>query len=281
MPTKYKIDMQNYIIDFSVMEETLKYIKVLNWGYGGFAPMTLEADFAKCLQQAQERLGLLDSLDYGKLLGEAQSSNGKTKLQKYQSTNTTFEYGLHFMRNTKKLLDMVPNMLKPFKSGAKKLLADGVWTFEQYREYVSTLGQIETGFEDRFREFATAYEYSLDCDDPNQKPNKELKDLLPEKLKTDEAVMFFQMVIETGLIEQINDSLRWKETKQLLAYFAERMSKKFNLTNGIDKDGNIKTSWKPFETLFGEKDLKGAKQNWMRLNTKFEPTQYEKIDALF
>lgn len=66
------------------------------------------------------------------------------------------------------------------------------------------------------------------------------------------------------------------------------MSHYLNLTQTTDKDGNIVTRWKPFETLFdyegkeqGKDKLKGAKQNWMRLNTKFEPTGFEKVNALF
>ncbi len=42
-----------------------------------------------------------------------------------------------------------------------------------------------------------------------------------------------------------------------------------------------KTSWKPFENLFGEKDLRFAKQEAMRFNYRFEPNGYEEIDTIF
>ena len=112
------------------------------------------------------------------------------------------------------------------------------------------------------------------------KIKKELKDYLPEKLKSNKAVNIFQKAIDGKLIECTAEHLIWKDTKQLLAYFAEKMSNKFGLTNKVDKDGNITTAWKPFEEIFDEKDIKGAKQNWMRLNTKFEPKGFEKVDSL-
>ena len=107
-----------------------------------------------------------------------------------------------------------------------------------------------------------------------------LKNLLPDKLKSDEAVSIFQKAINAKLISKAANILIWNDTKQLLAYFAEKMSDKFTLTTKLDRDGKKTVSWKPFETLFNEKDLKGAKQNWMRITTKFEPTGFEKVDAL-
>ena len=111
-------------------------------------------------------------------------------------------------------------------------------------------------------------------------PQQELKDLLPDKLKGNEAVAIFQKAIDANLISKTTNSLIWNDTKQLLAYFAEKMSVKFALTIRQDKDGNKTISWKTFETLFNENGLKGAKQNWMRLYTRFEPTGFEKVDAL-
>lgn len=163
------------------MEETLNYIKVLNWGYDGFAPMTLSTDFAKSLLQVQERLGVLDSLNYGELLVEANSANGKANLLKYQSTDNTIEYSLHFLRDRKEFLEMLqPDYLieidkshKPPKpvwhrnpkrmfrwafDAIDKFKADGLWTDEQWREYKGTLSQIEKGLEDRLKQFAAAYE---------------------------------------------------------------------------------------------------------------------------
>lgn len=123
---------------------------------------------------------------------------------------------------------------------------------------------------------------TTDAQSLNPEPQQmELKDLLPKKLKADEAVEVFQNAIDAQLITNSPEGLKWNDTKQLLAYFATKVSDKFNLTTKLDKDGNKTTDWITFETLFEQKVLKGAKQNWMRLNTKFEPTGFEKVDALF
>lgn len=123
---------------------------------------------------------------------------------------------------------------------------------------------------------------TTDAQSLNPEPQQmELKDLLPEKLKADEAVKVFQKAIDAQLITYSPEGLKWNVAKQLLAYFATKVSEKFSLTTKLDKDGNKTTAWKPFETLFKEQGLKGAKQNWMRLNTKFEPIGFEKVDALF
>lgn len=246
------------------MKETLKYIKVLNWGYGGFAPMALNTDFAESLQQLQERLGLLDSLNYDALFVEATSVDGKAKLMQYKSTGTDFQYQLHFIRDKQILLDAIPTMYKCFKDGADKYRADGVWTDEQWREYRVTLSQIEKGFEDRLRQFATAYDYSLDGDDPNQQATTE-----PQQK---DLHYYCQKAIEKGyLVKKDGGYRRTKEwTKALLAYFL----KHFLNTDGTFPD-------KEYCVMFGESRLsKAADQLSMNKNGNGKPRGYEKVDEL-
>lgn len=90
-----------------------------------------------------------------------------------------------------------------------------------------------------------------------------------------------------GLLERlkavgwIDDGYRWKKgaTKQLIAYWVERVSLNFNLSNTYINE-NFTIKWKPFEQLFGLKDgtLKTAKQSWLKVNTLFTPTRYEEIE---
>lgn len=86
--------------------------------------------------------------------------------------------------------------------------------------------------------------------------------------------------IDAKIIEASTSGYKWNETKELLAYFAECISRRFELSKKVDNKGNITISWKPFEALFGVKNLKEAKQNWLRLNTMFTPNRYEEIDKL-
>ena len=104
---------------------------------------------------------------------------------------------------------------------------------------------------------------------------------LPQELNTNEAKKYIQELAKIGIIEQTESGLKWKDTKQLLAYFSEQMSIKLNLSKRVESTGNKAVCWKPFETIFGIKGLREAKQNWLRLNTRFEPTGFEKIKGIF
>lgn len=103
---------------------------------------------------------------------------------------------------------------------------------------------------------------------------------IPEELNNDKAKGIFKKAILANLCDE---NYTWKESIQLLAYFAEKMSELLRLTHKKNKDDTIQTYWKPFETLFeykgkkqGVNKLKNAKQNWMKNYTKFEPTGYER-----
>ena len=110
----------------------------------------------------------------------------------------------------------------------------------------------------------------------------------PSVLNTDKAKAILQKVIAAELCDS---NYEWKDTIQLLAYFAYKMSAYLKLkvqTYSKNKRSIPATSWKPFQTLFkynGKKldkdQLKSARQNWLKYNAEFMPTGYEKIDALF
>lgn len=104
---------------------------------------------------------------------------------------------------------------------------------------------------------------------------------LPDVLNTDEAKGLLDRLCKAGFAKIEDGGYKWIGTKVLCAYFADSASHSLNLSNTMDKEGNITTSWKPFEALFGIEGLKVAKQNWMRLNTKFEPKGFEAIAKLF
>ena len=153
------------------MKETLNYIEVLLWGYSGFAPMSLNVDYNKSIEQLEERLQALEILNYGKMFDEATSANGKANLQRWEATGNSIEYKLPFMEDRQELVSKhIPEMFIAYKQGADRYKADGLWTDEQWREYRVTLSIIEKAFEDRIREFATAYDY---CMEDNPEPQQE------------------------------------------------------------------------------------------------------------
>lgn len=109
---------------------------------------------------------------------------------------------------------------------------------------------------------------------------RSLRDYLPPKLQNNESIAIFRRMIEADMIGCSANNLDWKGTKQLLAYFAQRMSDTFALSTKLDKDGNTTIAWKPFEDIFAINGLRNAKQNWMRVNTMFTPKGYNEVDAL-
>ena len=111
-------------------------------------------------------------------------------------------------------------------------------------------------------------------------PQQEINNVLPSELTTDEAKAIFKRGVENGLFKETTVGYKRDCTRQLLAYFAQQMSLKFELSNKQDKDGNITINWKIFESLFKEDDLKRAKNDWMKVNSKFTPNGFEKIDQI-
>jgi hypothetical protein len=105
---------------------------------------------------------------------------------------------------------------------------------------------------------------------------------LPKELQTSKAKALFQRAIDAGFVETNGNLYKWLgETKQLLAYFVERCSQYLGLSKKLDKDGNATTNWKVFEVAFNVAKLKNSKMDWLKVNTKFTPNGYEKIDLIF
>ncbi len=106
---------------------------------------------------------------------------------------------------------------------------------------------------------------------------------IPKQLATEEAKYLLEKAINSEIVTISNGNYNWNRNVQLCSYFADRASHYLNLSKTMDKNGNLTTSWQPFEVLFHLKEgsLKNAKQNWMRLYNAFEPSGFEEIDLLF
>ena len=98
---------------------------------------------------------------------------------------------------------------------------------------------------------------------------------LSNELNSDEFKSLISSAIKKGLCD---NNCEWLESKALLAYFADRASERLKLGKG-EYDGKTKTSWKPFETLFGIKGLSGAKRDYQKTGTL--PNGHEEVDELF
>ena len=115
---------------------------------------------------------------------------------------------------------------------------------------------------------------------------KELKDLLPDELNTDEAVKIFQRAIDRGLIKKTATGLEWlqigtKGGKTQLAYFCGKICGYENGGENGGYKGNVgnRVCYNEFEKLFNVSRLDRAlaqcyeakKPQWWR----------EEIDTLF
>lgn len=98
---------------------------------------------------------------------------------------------------------------------------------------------------------------------------------LPDLLNTDKAKALLNKAIIAGLCD---DTYKWLNSKALLAYFVDKASESLGLCKG-EYDGKPKTSWKPFEVLFGVKGLSGAKRDYQKTGTL--PYGYNDVDKLF
>ena len=199
----------------------------------------------------------------------------------------TNEFPLSIEEKRAKIIDLIKNSIeKESKTIGTAEFVDYVIENLKQKKYLNIWGRghslmlwdcehnnhynIFRSLEDLKREY-------VDCTSLSSLQDKETQTQVPEVLDTPEIQEIFKKAISKGLM---TERYEWLKEKQLLAYFAEKISLKFSLSKMLDKDGKSTISWKPFERLFNESDLKGAKQNWMRLNTKFEPNGFEEVDFI-
>lgn len=213
------------------MEETLRYIKVLNWGYGAFcgsfgdiAPLSLSQDFSSSLEQLEKRLAVVNSLSYEKMFVEATRENGKTNLLKYQSTEDSIDYSLHFMRDREQVLDACKATFKGFKGCADKYKGDKLWNEEQWGTYRNFLDQLERALELRLKQFTTAYDYYEPGKEPEPQQNKQD---IPQEIQTihdtDKERLVFGNALQKQYMTLQNGCYKWILRKSLLAYMCGRL----------------------------------------------------------
>ena len=109
-----------------------------------------------------------------------------------------------------------------------------------------------------------------------------LESILPDVLKTDEAIKIFQNAIDAGLINIGTNKLEWTGNKLLLSYFAYKCSEKLSLGKKLYESG-IETKWRPFETVFDMNNLRQSKSDYEKYGNTFDdnpPDSNGIIDSL-
>jgi hypothetical protein len=106
--------------------------------------------------------------------------------------------------------------------------------------------------------------------------NKNSQIEIPKDLDSSEARQIFCKAKDKGLFI---DNYKWKKSKALLAYFADKTSEHLGLSKS-EQDGRPKTNWQPFETLFHESGLADAKNTYTNKTGKL-PIDYKIVDSIF
>lgn len=71
---------------------------------------------------------------------------------------------------------------------------------------------------------------------------------------------------------------KWEKTKALCAYFADRATGYLGISKSESDTGEA-ACWKPFEQVFGYKNLKVCKADWRKTGTL--PNGNETVNELF
>ena len=94
----------------------------------------------------------------------------------------------------------------------------------------------------------------------------------------DAFMAIMRKAVDAGFCVADGARFRW-DVKVEAAYFASVASHSFELSKKRDRDGDLMISWKPFEALFGLKDLRLSYNDYQKCATKVR--RKSEIDALF
>ena len=120
--------------------------------------------------------------------------------------------------------------------------------------------------------------FSIESITKKKAPRPKKTKTLPAELNTDKGRALLEKAIKAGLCDE---EYNWKKSKALLAYFASKASEFLELGKGRkgNNDDRVRTSWKPFETLFKQNGLSGSDADYKK--TGVLPECYEIVDDLF
>lgn len=93
-----------------------------------------------------------------------------------------------------------------------------------------------------------------------------------------EFIKLMDAAVAEGFCTRQGWQYKWN-VKAEAAWFASKASQQFNLSNKRDHSGDIAFSWKPFEALFGEKNLRLTYNDIVQCKNSLK--RKSEIDQLF
>ncbi len=149
---------------------------------------------------------------------------------------------------------------------------------EDYPQLVKELMRLsmdENQWEQYFKTLLEIDELDRWIEELRNPPEAKKKAAVLTKNKLFMAVM--AKAVEQGLCTQSDWQYKWANRGDG-AYFASVASHKFELSRRHDRDGDLAISWKPFEALFDEKNLRSVFNDWQ--NGRYSHKNKKKIDKL-
>ncbi len=127
---------------------------------------------------------------------------------------------------------------------------------------------------------------------PEQQGKRTKPVRIPDELNKPKGRPLLRKLIKDGYCDKYYnwDDTKWNPGKSRLALscFAYRASAYLKLSTKMNKEGELNTSWQPFEALFtyqgkeeGKDKLMQAKRDFMRTHDRFDPEELGVIDKLF
>ena len=93
-----------------------------------------------------------------------------------------------------------------------------------------------------------------------------------------EFMTIMRKAVDKGFCVEDGGQFKWG-VKVEAAYFASVASQVFELSKKRDRDGDVMISWKPFEALFGLKEMRLSYNDYQKCATRVR--RKSEIDGLF
>lgn len=225
-----------------------------------------------------EILQEIEKLNYGLFKGCSHSKDN-TKIDLFPERENKPERTFSFEINYSLLKRELDKLDIDSRNAIVKEIVDESFLYEYMKISNGDREEEIARYKDYIKKLRYDYPGSYEIKDQNQTVESVS---IPEELDTPEARKIFDKAIDAGLIkrsDKLNAVYMWLDEKQLLAYFAEKMSLRFNL--GKIRNGKQTINWIIFQSIFNVPKIKGAKYDDMKDKFKFSPPGYEIVDKLF
>ena len=251
----YNGDVVNNITITEYSKDKVEFLPVINWFVGKQFELSLLYSGSVTIKNVK---GSFEGLFYDK--ASCLYSEIRTNIESYWNDKKLLQgyiKGLYSLVSWEDLISKDKACMNWLCNIDKQEYSDNREIFVFWRRFIECKKYLEANIK------ALLEEYGLNSGEPQQME-------MPKKLCTDEAKRYFELAINKGLM---NSKYEWLEGKELLACFCHDMSHKLRLGKGD------RIAWKPFEVLFGFKNLRGNYNDIQK--TGRNPSKIELVDSIF